>query len=384
MNKPKKILIVEDDSNLLSIFSLIFKKAAYNVITAENGEDAIELFKNEHPDVIVLDLMLPDISGAEVLKRIKSIDKNIPAIVCSATTDVDLTVVAMKAGACDYVKKPFKVEDLLEKVDKALAVSKHEEQVPAGKIEGRKKPIPILPLTGGLVILSAIILLVSKPDLFHKKQQEVFYKLPYAHPTALAWEKTGFLWVSDWYGQVIYRHKITDDSLPLIKAHSIPNSCFTGLTFGRRYLWSCDSIEKKIYLHIIDDKLSITKSYTTPGTSPAGLFFDGQNIWSCDNDTDAIYKHKLDAQLSVINTYKSPGHNPVGIFIYDKNIYSADADTCEIYKHKFDEHLSVVSKYKLDIFPSKIAGITCDGKYIWVSIDNEAKICKYDLKKLLK
>lgn len=386
MNKKNTILTIDDEASQIKVYELFFSKEGYNIITTRSGEEGIEAFIKYSPDLVILDLLMPGMGGEEVLKRIKEINENTPVIICSGNSDIDLTVLTMKYGAYDYMMKPYDTAKLMTLVKKALSESKPEPkseltpQIKEAHISKFKRIYGI----GALLIVIIIMSFFLKPYLFKQRKSGVFYEMPYTHPTALALEKNSFLWVSDWYGQVIYKHKITENSLPLIKAHNIPNSSFTGLTFGRKYLWSCDSMAQTIYVHTLDEKLSIIKTYSSPGSGPSGLYFDGQNIWSCDNNTGYIYKHTRDDQLSVIKKYKSPGPNPVGIFGETEYIYTADADRGEIYKHKKDESLSVLETYKLDIFPVKIAGVVYDGQYLWVSIEDEAKICRFDFKKLQK
>ncbi len=398
MAKTQTILIVEDDTRLLKVLALIFKKAGYNILTSENGEEAIKAAKENNPDAVLLDLMLPDISGVEVLRKIKQVDINIPVIICSGSSDINLATDSMKYGAYDYIVKPFDTEKMIKMVKDSVTKraeivieekkKKKQKKREAGKGADIKKVILPLSIVGGAtVVIAMLYLLLIKPGLSLKEEggeAGIFFKMPYSHPTALALKNDGYMWVSDWYGQSVYRHKIEDNSLPLIKAYNIPDSNFTGLTFCKGYLWSCDSTGKRVYVHALDGKLTVIKSYETPGTSPSGLFYDGRNLWTCDNDIKAIYKHKMDEELSIISKYDSPGPNPVGIFGDGQFIYTADADNGEIYKHMLDEELTVVDTYKPDIFPFKIAGVTYDGKYIWVSIEDEAKVCRYDLKDLQK
>lgn len=389
------ILIVEDDIRLIKVFTLIFQRAGYDVRTAENGEDALEMFSKKKPDLVILDLILPGISGVEVLKKMKQVDMDIPVIICSGSSDIPLGIQTMKFGAFDYILKPFDAEKMLKMVKDILVAPKSEmvlkkkgkktkirKGAKKDRKPGQKNLLPAVLSVAGITLIGLVVLLLVKSGVFEKSEEGIYFSMPYAHPTALTLKNDGYIWISDWFGQSVYRHKIGEDSLPLIKAYNIPNSNFTGLAFGREYLWSCDILEKKLYVHNIDESLSVIKDYDSPGTSPSGLYYDNKNLWSCDNDERAIYKHEMDDKLSVIGKYDSPGPNPVGLFGDENNIYSADADTGKIYKHKIDERLSVAETYKLDIFPFKIAGVTFDGKYIWISIEDEAKIYRYNLSKL--
>jgi DNA-binding response OmpR family regulator len=115
----KKILIADDEPNLLLLSSMIFKDAGYEVITAINGEEAIDKFKSEAPDLVITDLMMPKKNGHEVIEAIRKDSKfsKTPVILCSAVSD------QMQKGqysADDFLSKPFSVDDLKNKVKKLL------------------------------------------------------------------------------------------------------------------------------------------------------------------------------------------------------------------------------------------------------------------------
>lgn len=126
MDKLQTILIVEDSPTMLSMLSNILSRAGYNVLTSENGKNAIKSTKENHPDVVLLDLMLPDINGDEALRKIKQIDVNIPVIICSSNTYIKSATEAMKYGAYDYIMKPFDNTQLIKMVKEALLAPKVE------------------------------------------------------------------------------------------------------------------------------------------------------------------------------------------------------------------------------------------------------------------
>jgi DNA-binding response OmpR family regulator len=113
-----KILIIEDNRQVVETILLIFNYhwPETEVICAYLGEKGIELFHKEKPDAIILDLGLPDISGFEVLRRIR-LSSSIPIIVLTAHSAEDEIVKALEADATDYVIKPFKHRELLARVE---------------------------------------------------------------------------------------------------------------------------------------------------------------------------------------------------------------------------------------------------------------------------
>ena len=116
-----KILLVEDELDLAELTKIRLEKWGYEVISALNGEEALTFLQIDIPDLILLDLLLPDMRGEEVCKKLKCDDrlKAIPVILFSASAS-DIPKVAKEVGADDYVTKPFEPEDLLGKVKKFI------------------------------------------------------------------------------------------------------------------------------------------------------------------------------------------------------------------------------------------------------------------------
>ena len=114
----KKILIVDDEKPISDIIKFNMTKEGYEVVTAFNGRKAIELFEAEQPDIIILDLMLPEIDGLEVAKAIRK-TSSVPIIMLSAKDSEFDKVIGLELGADDYVTKPFSNRELQARV-KAL------------------------------------------------------------------------------------------------------------------------------------------------------------------------------------------------------------------------------------------------------------------------
>ena len=114
MNKTL-ILVVEDDSAVRNLITTTLKTRSYKYITASNGESAIMEAATHNPDIVLLDLGLPDVDGVEIIKRIRSWS-NMPIIVISARSEDLDKIDALDAGADDYLTKPFSVEELLARL----------------------------------------------------------------------------------------------------------------------------------------------------------------------------------------------------------------------------------------------------------------------------
>ena len=114
MNKPF-ILVVEDDRPIRNLIVTTLKTHEYKCITAENGKSAILETTSHNPDIILLDLGLPDIDGVEVIETIRTWS-NVPIIVISARNEDADKIEALDAGADDYITKPFSVDELLARI----------------------------------------------------------------------------------------------------------------------------------------------------------------------------------------------------------------------------------------------------------------------------
>ena len=112
----KTILIIDDDMHIGNMLTEVLEREGYGVLRAYSGTEALMLLSTKTPDLILLDLMLPGLSGEEVLPKIK----NSPVIVVSAKIDVDNKVELLLGGAVDYVTKPFHTKELLARIAVAL------------------------------------------------------------------------------------------------------------------------------------------------------------------------------------------------------------------------------------------------------------------------
>ncbi|KKB38635.1 response regulator transcription factor [Bacillus thermotolerans] len=118
-----KVLVVEDEEKIARILELELTYEGYEVGKALDGLDGWRLFHDQSWDLVLLDVMLPGISGIELLRRIRSSDPQIPVILLTARSSVEDKVSGLDLGANDYVTKPFEIEELLARVRAALRLS---------------------------------------------------------------------------------------------------------------------------------------------------------------------------------------------------------------------------------------------------------------------
>jgi len=115
-----KVLIVDDEVDTLRLLSKILQADGHQVIEAMDGQTALDKYRQEAPDLILLDILIPHIDGIEVLKRIRSTDQATGIIIVSALTSEKLMVEAMLSGADDYISKPFTLKEIREHIRRAL------------------------------------------------------------------------------------------------------------------------------------------------------------------------------------------------------------------------------------------------------------------------
>jgi len=131
-----KILIVEDDPKIARLLELELAHEGYHVQRSPTGESAVEDFYTYRPDLIILDIMLPDIDGWEVAKRIRRLSESVIIFMLTALGEVDDRVRGLRTGADDYLVKPFAIEELLARIEALLrrAGTQKKETVHIGNI----------------------------------------------------------------------------------------------------------------------------------------------------------------------------------------------------------------------------------------------------------
>ena len=119
MTTKANIIIIEDEKNICSFIEHILEPQGYRVISANTGKEGLQYITSEHPDVILLDLGLPDMDGLEVLQKLRSWS-DVPVIIISARTKEQEKVSALDLGADDYITKPFGTGELMARIRTSL------------------------------------------------------------------------------------------------------------------------------------------------------------------------------------------------------------------------------------------------------------------------
>jgi len=126
----RRLLLVEDDTTLRQALTFNLTREGYDVSTAADGEAALEAARNEHLDLVLLDVMLPGMSGVEVLRVLRREGIATPVIILSAKGDEIDRVVGLKVGADDYIAKPFSRPELLARIEAVLRRQRREAEAP--------------------------------------------------------------------------------------------------------------------------------------------------------------------------------------------------------------------------------------------------------------
>lgn len=120
MMKKDKVLLVEDDSTLSFIVEDALTREGFDVVCASNGEDGLKKFKASNPAVVVADVMMPKMSGFEMVELIRLIAPSVPVLLLTARTAIDDVVKGFELGANDYIRKPFQIIELIVRIKSLL------------------------------------------------------------------------------------------------------------------------------------------------------------------------------------------------------------------------------------------------------------------------
>ena len=141
---PTKVLLVDDDPDLQEILQICLKQWGFEVAIASNGNEGAQLVDSYHPDIVLSDVMMPDMSGIELLKSLQANDPSRPVILMTGYSTVDMAVEAMKDGALDFLTKPLdypKLKSLLEAAQRDLKARKQSKKLSSQLSRNGCKPL---------------------------------------------------------------------------------------------------------------------------------------------------------------------------------------------------------------------------------------------------
>lgn len=171
-----KILVVEDDKNLRKLIVTCLEKANYTVFDTKNGEEALNLMDRQYVDLIVTDIMMPEMNGYELIQELREANYNTPILIITAKEDIEDKRIGFSLGADDYMVKPINIDELIMRVKSLLkrANQANEKKIKIGdveldydKLEIRKKD-KVYQLTQKEFYL--LYKMLSTPDTIFKRQ----------------------------------------------------------------------------------------------------------------------------------------------------------------------------------------------------------------------
>jgi nitrogen regulation protein NR(I) len=155
--EKKQVLIVDDEPNLRKILSAQLSRDGYDVLTAEDGEQGLQLLRDNHIDLVITDLKMPKVDGMQLLREALGEDPELPVVMITAHGTIDTAVEALKTGAFDYLTKPFDKDEVRQIVQKALKTRelRGEEATPTGTAPGAR--FGIIGTSPGITDLYAVL-----------------------------------------------------------------------------------------------------------------------------------------------------------------------------------------------------------------------------------
>lgn len=169
------VLIVDDEPRLLRVLRMGLPEHGFNVLSASNGQEALKILFDKHVDIVVTDVRMPLMDGVEFIYEMERLGISLPVVVTTAYADVDTAVKTLKHGACDYIRKPFSVDELVQSLRNAL---KSESAAPAEsvsfdlqfQVDAKEKEAiqKALRASGGVKAEAARLLGISERNLWYK------------------------------------------------------------------------------------------------------------------------------------------------------------------------------------------------------------------------
>ena len=197
----KKVLVVDDDPNIVEVLRLYFDKDGFAVISCLSGDKALETFQTSQPDLVVLDLMLPGKDGYDICREIRK-TSDVPIIMLTARTDTLDKVVGLELGADDYVQKPFEPKELLARVKAVLRRSDKRDSAPAQSSDAKENN-EVIAYDGFTVDMARYVVTVDGKEIdIPPKELELLFFLA-SHPNRVFSREQLLenVWGYDFYGE---------------------------------------------------------------------------------------------------------------------------------------------------------------------------------------
>ena len=197
----KKVLVVDDDPNIVEVLRLYFDKDGFAVVSCLTGDKAVETFQTSQPDLVVLDLMLPGKDGYDICREIRK-TSDVPIIMLTARSDTLDKVVGLELGADDYLQKPFEPKELLARVKAVLRRTKKQETT-SSESKDNKDNTEVISYEGFTVDTARYVVTVDGKEIdIPPKELELLFFLA-SHPNRVFTREQLLenVWGYDFYGE---------------------------------------------------------------------------------------------------------------------------------------------------------------------------------------
>ena len=129
MKRLGRVMVVDDEENIREVLSSYLTGLGYQVVTAKDGQDALNKFQKDQFDLIISDLLMPNIDGLDLLKQIREKDRDVIFLMITGYPSIETAVEAIKKGAYDYITKPFHMEDVKIRIERAFEKKNLKERL---------------------------------------------------------------------------------------------------------------------------------------------------------------------------------------------------------------------------------------------------------------
>ncbi len=199
MDEPKRVLIIDDDKHISELLRLYFEKNGFNVTAGYTGDTVLPLVRAVNPDVIILDLMLPGMSGFDVIRELRR-ESDVPVLMLTARSDTLDKIVGLELGADDYILKPFEPKELLARVK---AVLRRTRSASSGVKEGEDVKDNVVSYPGLVVdrIRYTVRVGDEEIDMPPKELELLFFLATHPNRVFTRDQILESIWGMDYYGE---------------------------------------------------------------------------------------------------------------------------------------------------------------------------------------
>ena len=338
-----RILIVDEEPDMRLAMRNVLMLRGYEISEAGDGPSALAMASESRPDLVLLDMRLPGMDGAEALAGLKEIDNTIPVLMLTGFGHAQSAADMLKLGAGECLQKPFENAQLAAAVERVLAGPRERAggEKPSGSPEKdrviaaacRFRPLYFLAASLAFVLAGIAVYRQAavSPAGYYRE-----YPGAAANISSLVWAGEN-LFAGDRVARAVYRYSADRDGLRLEETYQLEKTEIGALAAAGDTLYVADLRMKTIEARKIAPGLPLVKSFTATGNVSA-LFFDGKYLWTCDSEGSAVLR-RPDPELTPSVFFRLP-EKPDQIFKDVNFLWTAVSATGKIYRHRLDDGLT--------------------------------------------